>query len=143
MFEQIGRYKVQEKLGEGAMAEVYKAYDPSIDRALAIKLLKAERCSDSEYRSRFLREAMAAGVPVIGSRVGGIQETVVDGETGLLVPPRDSMALAAAIELLLARPALARAYGAAGRRRVAEFFSPVPQADKVQTMYDGLLRGDP
>ena len=62
MFETIGRYRVQEKLGEGAMAEVYKAYDPSIDRTLAIKVLREERCSDPEYRARFLRESKAAGI---------------------------------------------------------------------------------
>ncbi|MBI5017308.1 MAG: protein kinase [Deltaproteobacteria bacterium] len=62
MFEEIGRYKILEQLGQGAMATVYKAYDPKIDRALAIKVLRQERCSDAEYRMRFLREAKAAGI---------------------------------------------------------------------------------
>lgn len=62
MFETIGRYRIQEKLGQGAMAEVFKAYDPSIDRTLAIKVLREERCSDPEYRARFLRESKAAGI---------------------------------------------------------------------------------
>lgn len=62
MFETIGRYRIQEKLGQGAMAEVFKAYDPSIDRTLAIKVLREERCSDPEYRVRFLRESKAAGI---------------------------------------------------------------------------------
>ena len=70
-------------------------------------------------------EAMAAGVPVVGSRVGGIPEMVLDGETGRLVPPRDPAALADALETLLAAPDLRRAYGAggAGAGRVA--FQPV------------------
>jgi serine/threonine-protein kinase len=57
----IGRYQIVEELGKGAMAVVYKAYDPNIDRTLAIKVLRLERCIDSEYRVRFLREAKAAG----------------------------------------------------------------------------------
>ncbi len=61
MLDQVGRYKVLELLGEGAMAEVYKAYDPEIDRTLALKILKEERCLDEEYVHRFMREARAAG----------------------------------------------------------------------------------
>jgi len=57
----IGRYELVERLGEGAMAEVWRAYDPSIDRVLAIKLLKQELRLNPEYASRFLREAKAAG----------------------------------------------------------------------------------
>lgn len=62
MVQTIGRYQLLEQLGEGGMAVVYKAYDPSIDRTLAIKFLREERCSDPDYRSRFLREARAAGI---------------------------------------------------------------------------------
>ncbi len=59
--QQVGRYNVRERLGRGAMATVYKAYDPDIGRALALKFLHADLCVDEEYRSRFLREAKAAG----------------------------------------------------------------------------------
>lgn len=58
---EVGRYQIIAKLGEGAMATVYKAFDPSIGRALVIKFLHANLCVDAEYRSRFLREAKAAG----------------------------------------------------------------------------------
>ena len=61
LLELIGRYVVQGRLGEGAMADVYRAYDPSIDRVLAIKVLKGEYRQNREYASRFLREAKAAG----------------------------------------------------------------------------------
>lgn len=61
MLETVGRYKIQEKIGEGAMADVYRAFDPSINRALAIKVLKNEFLQDEEYAARFLREAKAAG----------------------------------------------------------------------------------
>jgi serine/threonine-protein kinase len=57
----IGRYLVDGLIGEGAMAEVYKAYDPEIDRTVAIKVLKDALCIDEEYMNRFLREARAAG----------------------------------------------------------------------------------
>jgi len=59
--QKIGRYEILQVLGQGAMAIVYKAFDPYIDRTLAIKVLREERCIDSEYRMRFLREAKAAG----------------------------------------------------------------------------------
>jgi serine/threonine-protein kinase len=58
---QVGRYQILAKLGEGAMATVYRAFDPSIGRELVIKFLHGDLCVDAEYRSRFLREAKAAG----------------------------------------------------------------------------------
>jgi eukaryotic-like serine/threonine-protein kinase len=58
----IGRYELRERIGEGAMAEVWRAHDPSIDRVLAIKVLKAEYRQNPEYVARFLQEARAAGV---------------------------------------------------------------------------------
>ena len=67
-------------------------------------------------------EAMSAGLPVVASGVGGVPELVVDGETGLLVPPGDPSRLAAAIQRLLEDPALRDRLGAAGRARVAECF---------------------
>ncbi|MFO1310809.1 MAG: protein kinase [Burkholderiales bacterium] len=60
--QRLGRYQIREIIGEGAMACVYKAFDPEINRQLAIKLLKAQLRLDGEYRTRFLREAKGAGV---------------------------------------------------------------------------------
>jgi serine/threonine-protein kinase len=57
----IGRYELRERIGEGAMAEVWRAHDPGIDRVLAIKLLKPEFLRNPDYAARFLREARAAG----------------------------------------------------------------------------------
>jgi glycosyltransferase involved in cell wall biosynthesis len=68
-------------------------------------------------------EAMAFGVPVVGSRLEAIPEIVAEGETGLLVPPGDPGALAEALSALLSDPARARRMGAAGRARVTERFS--------------------
>jgi len=62
-------------------------------------------------------EAMAHGRPVVATRVGGLLDLVVDGETGITVPPRDPTALRSALERLLADPELRRRLGAAGRAR--------------------------
>jgi glycosyltransferase involved in cell wall biosynthesis len=84
-------------------------------------------------------EAMAAGRPVVGSRVGGIPEMVIDGETGLLVPPKDAQALADALEALIAAPDRRLMLGEAARRRAAGVFSLGVHADRLQSMYDAAL----
>jgi glycosyltransferase involved in cell wall biosynthesis len=81
-------------------------------------------------------EAMAAARPVVASRAGGTPEAVVDGETGVLVPPGDVEALAGALDELLADPERARRLGEAGKRRVEERFS-------VDAMVDGVLAAYP
>ena len=58
----VGRYRISERIGRGGMASVYRAHDPSIDRIIAIKFLHAALCEEDEYRTRFLREARAAGM---------------------------------------------------------------------------------
>jgi tRNA A-37 threonylcarbamoyl transferase component Bud32/HAMP domain-containing protein len=57
----LGRYEIRERIGRGAMADVYRAYDPSINRVLAIKVIKPEFRQSRQYVARFLREAKAAG----------------------------------------------------------------------------------
>ncbi len=59
--DRLGRYKITEKIGEGAMSVVYKAFDAEINRYIAIKQLRPEIMRDPEYRTRFLSEARAAG----------------------------------------------------------------------------------
>jgi glycosyltransferase involved in cell wall biosynthesis len=68
-------------------------------------------------------EASACGLPVIATTASSLPEVILHAETGLLVPPRDPAALAAAITRLLAEPATARRLGAAGRQRVQTRFS--------------------
>ena len=69
-------------------------------------------------------EAMAAGCPVVASRVGGLADVVVDGRTGLLVPPDDDVALAAALARVLEDGEARDAWGRAGPERVGEGFLP-------------------
>ena len=84
-------------------------------------------------------EAMAVGVPVVGSRVGGIPEMVVDGETGRLVPPRDPVALAGAIGDLLADGDTRARFGHAARLRAESAFSLATHASRLQALYDEVL----
>jgi len=78
--------------------------------------------SRSEGMPVSVLEAMAAGLPVVASDVGGVGEVVVDGETGLLVPPGDETALEQALRQLIASPDLRRRLGDAGRTRAEREF---------------------
>jgi serine/threonine-protein kinase len=77
--DKLGRYQLIEIVGEGAMARVYKAYDPEINRTLAVKLLKTQLASDEQYRTRFLREAKGAGI-LSHPNIVTIYDVGVDGE---------------------------------------------------------------
>jgi len=83
-------------------------------------------------------EAMACGTAVVASRVGGIPEVVSDGETGLLVPPDDPAALAAALNALVGDPGRAGAMGAAGRKRAAAEFGWDAIAAQTVALYAEL-----
>jgi glycosyltransferase involved in cell wall biosynthesis len=84
-------------------------------------------------------EAMAAGKPVVATAIGGTDEAVVDGVTGLLVPPADSAALANAIRMVLSDPVLSQRLGAAGRARAHEQFSAEAMVRRISEIYDELL----
>ena len=84
-------------------------------------------------------EAMALGRPIVATKVGGIPEIVVDGETGVLVPPADHRSLAAAIGALLSGTERARAMGHAGRDRVQGTFTVESMVDGYLALYGRLL----
>jgi glycosyltransferase involved in cell wall biosynthesis len=81
-------------------------------------------------------EAMATGIPVVATSVGGTPEAVVDGETGLMVPPRDVNALARAIDELLADPEMARGMGQAGWMRARDHFDAAAAAQRILGLYE-------
>src|SRR5437773_2620081 len=81
-----------------------------------------DRQGASDIFPTVIIEAMAAARPVVSTRLAGIPESIVHGETGLLVPPGDTMALAQALEQLIQNPELQARYGRAGRARVEQHF---------------------
>ena len=82
-----------------------------------------------------LLEAMATGLPAVVTDVSGSGQVVVDGESGLVVPPGDVERLCAAIGLMLDDPDRAKRMGIAGRRRVDRFFSARVQAARHAALY--------
>ena len=85
-----------------------------------------------------LIEAMSKRIPVIGTRVSAIPEIVQDGESGLLVPPRDRAALAAAMQILLQDRALRRYMGLLGEDRVESVFSVQRMAEETLAIYQQI-----
>jgi sugar transferase (PEP-CTERM/EpsH1 system associated) len=85
-------------------------------------------------------EAMAVGLPVVATAAGGTPEVVVDGVTGLLVPPRDPDALARAAARLLRDSDLRRTMGKAGRARVEQHFSIEETVRRTEELYTTLLK---
>jgi glycosyltransferase involved in cell wall biosynthesis len=86
-----------------------------------------------------LLEAMASGLPVVATAVGGVPEIVVDGETGLLVPPHQPEAFADAVNALLDDPERMRAMGAKGRERVKEHFTWAKVAERMARYFREIL----
>lgn len=84
-------------------------------------------------------EAMAAGVPVVATAVGGTPEVVLHGETGLLVPANNPAAFAGAMATVIADDALRARMGAAGRTRAEESFTVQAMVRRTETIYEQLL----
>src|SRR6266508_2884089 len=93
----------------------------------------------NEALSNAMLEAMAAGAPVVATRVGGTPEALVDGETGLLVPPADVSSLAASIARMLDARDLAGRLGRAARKSVEDRFSIARMAASTEQLYRELL----
>ncbi len=87
-------------------------------------------------------EAMATGLPVVATRVGGVPEVVLSGRTGWLVPRGDVSALAAAISQLLFAPETCRAFGQAGRKQALKKFSLDAMVSSHEELFQELLTGD-
>ena len=95
--------------------------------------------SDNEGTPVSLIEAQAAGVPVVGTNVGGVPGAVWDGHSGILVPPEDEAAFAGALRQLLLDRDLAARLGAAGRQHVRDRFSVDRLVRDIDVLYRQLL----
>jgi glycosyltransferase involved in cell wall biosynthesis len=96
-----------------------------------------------EGMGKVLLEAAASGVPAVSTRVTGVIDVVVDGVTGILVPPGDANALAQAVASLLDDPSLAKRMARAGRQLIREHFDNSIYLQRLATMLESLARGEP
>jgi sugar transferase (PEP-CTERM/EpsH1 system associated) len=134
------RAEVEAILADGACASLAVVTGWRDDVGQLMRQLKIFVLSSlNEGISNTILEAMATGLPVIATDVGGNGELVVPGTNGALVPPADPDALAATLESLLADPAALAAAGAASRARVERSFSLGRMLDQYAALYTRLL----
>jgi glycosyltransferase involved in cell wall biosynthesis len=99
-------------------------------------------CQPSTYREGLPKsalEAMASGKPLVATDIPGCREAVIDGETGFLVPPRNPLALAEALQKLIEAPDLRARMGIAGRRRAELYFADAIICQQTLLVYDALV----
>lgn len=120
-------------------AVVFTGFRPDVPALLGTMDCFAQASTRTEGVPQALLQAFAAGVPVVASRIGGIPEVVIDGETGLLVPSESPEALAAGIERVLDDPEAAAQRARAGRALVEARFSHVQAIDRLLRVYAELL----
>jgi glycosyltransferase involved in cell wall biosynthesis len=118
---------------------IFTGFRLDVTKILSSLALSVLPSVSGEGLSNSLLESMAAALPVVATTVGGNPEVVVDGETGLLVPPKNPAALADAICRVLLTPGLRQSFGQAGRRRVLEHFSNERMIRTIERLYGDLL----
>ncbi|HEV8585048.1 MAG TPA: glycosyltransferase [Methylomirabilota bacterium] len=127
------------KLDLGARVTFTGYRDQDLPSVLAAADCFALMAPGSDDSCRAALEAMAAARPVVARALGALPETIVHGETGLLVEDDRPESVAAALRAVLADPAGARAMGAAGRRRAEKEFGPARAVDTVERAYRVML----
>jgi sugar transferase (PEP-CTERM/EpsH1 system associated) len=135
--EELEQAARAEGLGERVRFLGERADVPDLMRAFDLFVLS----SVGEGMSNTILEAMASGLPVVATRVGGNPELIEEDVTGTLVPPADPEKLAAAIRIYRDDPSCAREHGRAGRERAVEKFSLSRMVRAYEALYDGVLSG--
>jgi L-malate glycosyltransferase len=136
------RDRLEQLVAEMGLAQrvIFTGYrDRDLPQVLAAGDCFALMAAGSDESCRAALEAMAAARPVVARRVGALPETVVHGETGLLVDGERAEDVATALATMLADPSRARAMGEAGRRRAETEFSPERSVTIVERVYRDLL----
>jgi L-malate glycosyltransferase len=136
--KELEEYACRLGLGQRTVFTGFRSDVPELLSEAAVSVLP----SLSEGLSNSLLESMASGVPVVATRVGGNPEVIEDEVTGLLVPLRDSAALAAAVGRVLEDKALAASFAQAGIRRVAELFSMERSVRETEHLYQRLVEAN-
>jgi len=117
----------------------FESFDPA-PAAIMAELDIVVHPTEHESFGRVAVEAMAAGLPVVAVRGGGLAEIVEDGATGILVPPQDPPAMARALECLIRDSALRTVMGAAGRRRAEERYALPRCVEGILRAYEAAMR---
>jgi sugar transferase (PEP-CTERM/EpsH1 system associated) len=112
---------------------------PALMRGMDVFVLP----SLAEGISNTILEAMASGLPVVATRVGGNPELVSEGNTGCLVPANDPVAMATALQTYIESPALRNKHAQTGRRRVLEEFSMAAMVNRYLAVYDEMMACSP
>ena len=128
----VGRVETRGQISEEALQQAYAAADSFVLPSIV------DGRGDTDGLGVVLLEAMNYRVPVVASAVGGITDIVADGETGLLVPPKDPAALAAALRRLAGDAGLAARLGEAGYRRLHAQFSWPAIVERWMRLYAGV-----
>lgn len=136
------RDRIEKIVGELGLQDITTFPGRLGDETLPVYYAAADVCVVPSHYEPFglvAIEAMASGTPVVASDVGGLQFTVVPEETGLLAPPKDDAAFAAAIDRILANPEWRNQLGKKARVRVEKMFSWDGVASQLSDLYTHLI----
>ena len=139
MFICLGRSGANKKVGQGYM--VYKGYEGDEQR-MALYYCASDvyiHAATAEAWGKTITEAMACGVPVVATEVGGIPEQIEDGENGYLTPAGDAEAMAARVQQLLSDSDLGKRLAASAEEFARQHFSITKQAELYLDCYDEIL----